>query len=285
MPRLPCLARHLPRARSRAWQGLGVALCWGAMAGAAHADLWAYVDARGVTHFSAEPMDERYQLYFRGAIYDSAAQGLQAPGDARRAEQSLLARAKVQSFFDISPGYKSVRSHLRRAAEHTGVDYALLKAVIAVESGFDPQAISPKGAIGLMQIMPATAQRFGVSAQGTRSISQQLADPAINVPTGARYLRYLSGLFPGRLDLVLAAYNAGEGAVRRAGQAIPPYRETRNYVQAVMGLYEHLQPPGEASVLRPAAEAGTGRTGTPRLRMTLPTGLPVADEALPALPD
>ncbi|PIF36430.1 transglycosylase-like protein with SLT domain [Delftia sp. 60] len=276
----PPLARG---AGVRALAALGLALALWGLARPAHADLWAFVDERGITHFAAEALDERYRLYFRGSVYDSAEQGLKPPmvqaeaaadadgsGDAGR---RLQAHTRLQSFFDISPRYKSVRGHLRKAADHTGVDYDLLKAVIAVESGFDAQAISPKGAVGLMQLMPATAQRFGVEASRQRSVQQQLADPAVNVPAGARYLNHLMGLFPGRLDLVLAAYNAGEGAVRRAGQAIPPFQETRNYVKAVLGIYEQLQ--GGRERAGPAAPAAAALPGTtPRVRMTLPTGLP-----------
>ncbi|AEF88560.1 Lytic transglycosylase catalytic [Delftia sp. Cs1-4] len=275
---------HLARgAGVRALAALGLALALWGLARPAHADLWAFVDERGITHFAAEALDERYRLYFRGSVYDSTEQGLKPPmvqaeaaadtdgsGDAGR---RLQAHTRLQSFFDISPRYKSVRGHLRKAADHTGVDYDLLKAVIAVESGFDAQAISPKGAVGLMQLMPATAQRFGVEASRQRSVQQQLADPAVNVPAGARYLNHLMGLFPGRLDLVLAAYNAGEGAVRRAGQAIPPFQETRNYVKAVLGIYEQLQ--GGRERAGPAAPAAAALPGTtPRVRMTLPTGLP-----------
>ncbi|WP_278534532.1 lytic transglycosylase domain-containing protein [Delftia acidovorans] len=275
---------HLARgAGVRELAALGLALALWGLARPAHADLWAFVDERGITHFAAEALDERYRLYFRGSVYDSTEQGLKPPmvqaeaaadadgsGDAGR---RLQAHTRLQSFFDISPRYKSVRGHLRKAADHTGVDYDLLKAVIAVESGFDAQAISPKGAVGLMQLMPATAQRFGVEASRQRSVQQQLADPAVNVPAGARYLNHLMGLFPGRLDLVLAAYNAGEGAVRRAGQAIPPFQETRNYVKAVLGIYEQLQ--GGRERAGPAAPAAAALPGTtPRVRMTLPAGLP-----------
>ncbi len=254
---------HAGAALRRLLQRLGFAmgLTW-ALMGMAHADLWAFVDEAGVTHFAGEALDERYKLYFRGAVYDSSAPGLQ-PGRDDDAGEQLRARTRMQSFFDISPRYKSVREHLRRAADNTGVDYDLLKAVIAVESGFDAQAVSPRGAVGLMQLMPATAQRFGVAASQQRSLEQQLADPGVNVSAGARYLNYLIGLFPDRLDLVLAAYNAGEGAVQRAGQAIPPFRETRNYVKAVLGIYEQLQAGGlNARAVTKAASGG-------RLRMTL----------------
>ena len=230
---------------------------------AAHADLWAYVDELGVTHFAAEALDERYKLYFKGNVYDSSTQGLHMPRGA------AASQARNGGFFEVSPGFKSVSGHVRKAADTTGVDYDLLKAVIAVESGFDAGAVSPKGAVGLMQLMPATAQRFGVAASKQRSVQQQLADPAVNVPAGARYLNYLMGLFPGRLDLVLAAYNAGEGAVQRAGQAVPPFKETRNYVKAVMGIYEQLQAARPAAPGTRVASAAGGRNA-PRIRMTLP---------------
>jgi soluble lytic murein transglycosylase-like protein len=271
--------------RRRAWAALVVACALCGWARSAHADLWAFVDERGITHFAAEALDERYRLYFRGPVYDSTEQGLKLPMvEAEAAADSdgeagrrLQAHTRLQSFFDISPQYKSVRSHLRKASDHTGVDYDLLKAVIAVESGFDAQAVSPKGAVGLMQLMPATAQRFGVAASRQRSLQQQLADPAVNVPAGARYLNYLMGLFPGRLDLALAAYNAGEGAVRRAGQAIPPFQETRNYVKAVLGIYEQLQ--GQGGRQRTGAALPVSADGaTPRLRMTLPA---TGEAALP----
>ena len=248
---------------------------WLAMAPAAHADLWAYVDEFGVTHFAAEALDERYKLFFKGELYDSSQPGLQIKQGS--VAEGLNARTRMQSFFEVSPRYKSVRPHLQKAAERTGVDYDLIKAVIAVESGFDAEAVSPKGAVGLMQLMPATAERFGVSASKKRSMQQQLTDPAVNVPAGARYLSYLMDLFPGRLDLVLAAYNAGEGAVQKFGKAIPPYKETMNYVKAVTGIYEQLQAARPLSG-RLAAAGSAGRGGS-RIRMTLPGAASAAADA------
>lgn len=116
---------------------------------------------------------------------------------------------------------------LYAAAKRHALNPALLAAVARAESAFDPAALSPKGARGILQLMPATAERFGVRAS-------RLWDPEANVEAGARYLRFLAGEFDGDLKLVLAAYNAGEGAVRRHG-GVPPYRETRRYVDRILG--------------------------------------------------
>jgi soluble lytic murein transglycosylase-like protein len=134
------------------------------------------------------------------------------------------AQPKLVAFFEVAPGFRNVKHLLREASAHHDVDYELLKALIATESGFDAGAVSPKGAIGLMQVMPATAARYGVNADRRASIEQKLADPAINIRAGASYLSYLIRLFPGQLELALAAYNAGEGAVQRAGNRVPNYQ-------------------------------------------------------------
>jgi soluble lytic murein transglycosylase-like protein len=120
------------------------------------------------------------------------------------------------------------------AAGRHGVDPHLVRAIVQVESAFRPAAVSNKGAVGLMQIMPATGARYGVSQR------HHLFDPATNIDAGTRYLRDLIAMFPGRKDLVIAAYNAGEGAVIKYGRAIPPYRETRSYVRMVMQVYESI---------------------------------------------
>jgi hypothetical protein len=116
-------------------------------------------------------------------------------------------------------------------AERHGVDARLIQAVIQVESNYASNARSPKGAIGLMQLMPATAARYGAPS------AESLLDPRVNVEVGVRYLRALLDQF-GRTDLALAAYNAGEGAVVRHGYQIPPYRETQDYVRKVHRLYK-----------------------------------------------
>lgn len=139
--------------------------------------------------------------------------------------QSAVPAGRVQYFEDL----------IREVALQLDHDADLLRAIVHVESRFNPDAVSPAGAIGLMQLMPATARQLGVEQPLT-----SLRDPRVNLRAGARLLRGLLDSFPGRLDLALAAYNAGEGAVRRH-RGVPPYEETRNYVQLVMGRYEALR--------------------------------------------
>ena len=124
---------------------------------------------------------------------------------------------------------------IHSAARQTALDSALVHALIYVESRYNPSARSPKGAIGLMQLMPETALRYGVT--------RALHAPEANLRAGTRYLSDLMTMFDNRLDLALAAYNAGENAVRRHGMRIPPYRETRDYVPAVLAVYNELKEP------------------------------------------
>lgn len=124
------------------------------------------------------------------------------------------------------------------AARKHGLNPALVAAVVRVESAFDPRAVSHKGARGLMQLMPATGKRFGLR-------SHELFDPARNLDAGARYLAWLADRFGDQLPLVLAGYNAGEGAVARHG-GVPPYRETRDYVRKVCS-WLGLEPEGVAA--------------------------------------
>lgn len=124
-------------------------------------------------------------------------------------------------------GYMSL---VKEASARHGIDPQLVTALIHVESGFQAHARSPKGALGLMQIMPGTGARYGVSNP------KALLDPMTNIDVGTRYLRDLHAMFPGRVDLVLAAYNAGEGAVIKRGHRIPPYPETEHYVRRVLQI-------------------------------------------------
>ncbi|XAH24309.1 lytic transglycosylase domain-containing protein [Xylophilus sp. GW821-FHT01B05] len=138
------------------------------------------------------------------------------------------------------------------AAQRTGLDAPLIRAVMHAESAFNATAVSPKGAQGLMQLMPATAALYGV---------QDAYDPRQNVLAGASHLRYLLQRFGQDIPLALAAYNAGEGAVERYDRRIPPYAETRGYVERVLALRERYlagdAAPASAPARRPAA------TGSP----------------------
>ena len=127
-----------------------------------------------------------------------------------------------------STGSGRLDSLIRENGARYGVDPYLIFCVMEQESHFREKAVSPAGARGLMQLMPGTARRFGVS---------NIFEPAQNISAGTRYLRELLRMFGGRVDLVLAGYNAGEGAVVRYGHAVPPYRETRNYVKRVGERY------------------------------------------------
>lgn len=218
---------------------------------AARAQVWGYVDERGVGHFAAEKLDERYELFFLGepplpAAGLAAESGWETPalrGTAPPDTGAVVAHPKVLAFFDVSPAYKAVKHHIREASRVHGLAPELLQAVIAAESGFDAQATSPRGAVGLMQILPSTAQEHGVPDTPASPTAQRLLDPRTNILTGARLLARLQAQFPGRLDLVVAAYNAGAGAVRRAGRRVPNIPETQRYVQTVLGLYQSLLPP------------------------------------------
>ncbi len=249
---------------------LGAALL-GMFALPAFADVWGYVDAKGVAHFSTEKLDERYELFFKtGESFSTEKSVIPPPASSASAPVKLLA------YFDISPDYKAVKHLLKDASQRHGIDYELLQALIATESGFDKFAVSPKGAVGLMQLMPPTAQRYGVKADMKTTIEQKLTDPKTNISAGASYLRDLIKLFPGQLELAIAAYNAGEGAVQRAGNKIPNYPETKNYVKTVMQLYGHLKPP---SVVLEARKT----TGRVRMEMMGGTVISGRNNMLPAL--
>lgn len=244
----------------------------------AHADIYGYVDERGTAHFAAEKLDARYQLFFKEGQRFDTAEGL---GRAPSVGAPSARAASLIALFEKAPTWRTASSALKSAAERHDIDVELLQALVAAESGFNAQAISPKGAIGLMQLMPATAQRYGVRGDAKRTLEAKLHDPQINIAAGSRYLRDLIAMFDGSLELALAAYNAGEGAVQRAGNRIPNYRETQNYVKTVLGLYAHLKPGGTLLAQGPAdARAGSaavrgGRTPA-RVRMELPAARPAA---------
>ncbi len=209
----------------------------------AHADVWGYIDDKGVAHFAAQRLDERFEIFSRSGESFDTSQDMNGTGATPRPVAVPTAPHKLIAFFEVSPSYKQIKHHLREASLAQGVDYELLQALIATESGFDVQALSPKGAVGLMQIMPDTAKRYGVTGDRKTPVEKKLTDPRTNIRTGSRYLRDLIKMFPGQLELALAAYNAGEGAVLRAGKQVPNYKETQNYVKTVLQLYAMLKPP------------------------------------------
>lgn len=253
MPKLPRLLRRLVTVI-----GLGLAL--GGGSAWAQSDVWGWVDDHGTAHMAGSRIDPRYQLLFRaGQSFDSRDIGNAGTDTAHGV---AVAPERLRTLVEISPGMKAVARQLRDASRTVGLDFELLQALIAAESGFNAGAVSPRGAVGLMQLMPATAQRYGVVADERRQVADKLADPGVNIRAGTRYLRYLVDLFPGRLELALAAYNAGEGAVQRAGNRIPNYPETQNYVKTVMQLYQSLKPGGNL------------RAAPVRVRMEIPVILP-----------
>ena len=188
---------------------IATALC--ATVAEAGSKIYTYVDADGVKHYTDVPDNNRYKLLVLSP------QDMTESGEYY--DMSLMARATQ---------YDSI---IEKAALSASVEPNLLRAVIVVESGFNSRAVSKRGAVGLMQLMPATATRFGVSNP---------YDPKQNVHGGARYLKFLIDRFGQDIRLALAAYNAGEEAVDRNGGRIPPFTETMAYVPRVLKIYRML---------------------------------------------
>lgn len=184
------------------------------VAAPACADIYSYTDANGTVHFSNVPDSRRYALFMR---------------TTKEKAEAPLATGRALSM----PGNRIRFTPLvEEAASLNRLDPALLHALITTESGYNPHAVSPKGAIGLMQLMPDTARRYGVS---------NVFDPSQNIHAGAHYLSDLLQLFNQDLNLALAAYNAGENSVIKYGNQIPPYRETVAYVPKVLSHYRKFR--------------------------------------------
>lgn len=236
------------------------------------ASVYGFVDEHGVAHFATEKLDSRYKLFLQSGQF--LAPEVAGTGSATPALLRHLAN---------HPNLRKFEPLLKLASDEFAVDSTLLKAIMAAESGFDPEAVSPKGAIGLMQVMPATAERYGLQGDKSRSIEQKLADPETNIRLGARYLRDLRRMFPHQQELVLASYNAGEGAVQQYGNQIPPYPETRNYVQLVTQIYQLYQP--RVATRRLPATVSTGRGyNARRIYMTIPGRRNLPEAALASNP-
>jgi soluble lytic murein transglycosylase-like protein len=178
------------------------------------ADIYAYTADDGSVSLSNVPTDERYSVLI---------------AEPAVAAVPVAAMPKAKSGLAGKAGYDQVVDEVSRTY---GLESALLHAVISVESSYNPNAVSSKGAAGLMQLMPQTAKRYGVA---------DAFDPLQNLNGGARYLRDLLRLFNNNTSLALAAYNAGEHAVMKHGNRIPPYRETMNYVPQVLDFYQRYQ--------------------------------------------
>ena len=184
-------------------------VAWLACGYAMAADIYQSVSPDGVMRFASQPLDRSYSLVLRETT-------------------SPLVRGSVSTGAPQSPNRAAMRSLLERIAARHGVSVALVEAVAAVESAHNPQAISPRGARGVMQLMPATARAYGLDPQ-------ELSDPARNIDAGVRHLKDLLTQHQNNIALALAAYNAGSGAIAKHGMRIPPYRETMLYVPAVLG--------------------------------------------------
>ena len=183
----------------------------------------------GVAHVAPTQVDPRY----RRLLGDGAAQRVPGKSDAA---------GGLLTWLEFAPEVRSLQPVLREAAATHGIDIELLKALITVESGFNARAVSPRGAVGLMQIMPSAVDRT----------AEQLLDPRTNVLAGARLMADLIRRFD-TIDVALAAWNAGEGTVRRHGGKMPPIPETQSHVQQVLELYWALlqaRPPAPDSRLR-----------------------------------
>jgi soluble lytic murein transglycosylase-like protein len=177
-----------------------------------HADFYKYEDEEGVVHFTNVPTDRRFKVFMRELKKD------------RKLRTSFRFASLCRNPAEFDPIIQSLCSEY-------GVDRSLVKAVIHAESGYNPNAVSSKGAQGLMQLMPKTAQGLKVSNS---------FDPKDNIRGGIKYLRFLLDTFKGDVTLTLAAYNAGLSRVSQYG-GVPPFEETRNYISRVLNFQKSYQ--------------------------------------------
>jgi soluble lytic murein transglycosylase-like protein len=227
---------------ARSWMRLAwIAAIAGAGVVAPHtatADIYQWTDADGIVHFTNKPTaNAAAKVYLKGATPGSSGAG------------GVAVRPGVTPFApqDRDPArYTRFDEHIRQASALYQIPESLVRAVIKVESDYDPRAVSYAGARGLMQLMPETADRMQV---------KDINDPRENIFGGVRYLRVLANMFNGNLDLTVAGYNAGEGAVVQYG-GIPPYAQTKDYVVKVTLFYRRyrmIPDVVDASLLAPPA--------------------------------
>ena len=185
----------------------GLLLCFSSFA---LGDIYRYVDQYGRVTLTDRPKSDKYKKLIK----------------TWKGWEEVGSRIALKDFDKNKKKYVATINYY---ADRYRLPQSLLHAVVTAESAYDADAISRAGAVGLMQLMPATAKRYGVSNR---------RNPLDNLDGGTRYLRDLLKLFDNNLVLALAAYNAGEGAVKRYGNKVPPYKETRNYINKVMSYYK-----------------------------------------------
>jgi soluble lytic murein transglycosylase-like protein len=190
----------------------------------AESTLWGYVDGAGTAHFADWQIDSRY-----APVLSDSDGGPHVLGK-KTEPQALL------TWLEFAPDVKALAPIVSEAARRSGVDRELLEAVIAVESGYNAKAVSPRGAVGLMQLTPETADRYATPQERREPAARRMLDARTNVLTGARMLADLTRRYGG-IDVALAAWNAGEGTVRRAGGRMPAIAETEAHVHLVLELY------------------------------------------------
>jgi soluble lytic murein transglycosylase-like protein len=183
------------------------------------ADIFRFQDEKGVVHFTNVPANSNFQLFYKE--YEKNRSSSSSKGVSKNLASKSVALNNLPLLVP----------HIDEASQQYGIDPKLIQAVIHVESNFDPQALSPKGAQGLMQLMPQTARDLQVS---------DAFNPKENIDGGTRYLRYLLDMYNQDMVLALAAYNAGPEKVNLF-RGIPPYQETRTYVQKVTQIYNQLK--------------------------------------------
>lgn len=223
-PRMPFPSSREPAPRPTRTAALRLARAVGALAalaalsaipGRASADIFTYTDSEGVVHFSNKPKnDGRFRLYLKTPARSRASGAVAVPPSDTSIER-----------------FSRYDEWIRQAAILYQIPEELIRAVIKCESDYDPRAVSPTGAQGLMQLMPETGMRMQV---------RDAFDPRENIFGGTRYLRILANMFNGDLELTIAGYNAGEAAVVRFA-GIPPYEETQSYTARVLTYYRHYR--------------------------------------------